>query len=62
MREPNPCVSGRAFDDRPARAQLPPFFSILDDIQRGAVLDTAAGVLEFGFAEDLAAGLVGEAF
>jgi len=62
VREPDPCVAGGAFDDRPARAQLPPFFGILHDIQRGAVFDAAAGVLEFGFAEDLAAGFVGEAF
>lgn len=62
MRKSDPRIAGRAFDDRPARAQLPPFFGILNDVQRGAVFDAATGILKFGFAEDLAAGFVGKAF
>lgn len=33
---------------------------MLDDEEGGAVFDAAAGVLEFGFAEDGAAGFFGE--
>jgi hypothetical protein len=35
---------------------------MLDDEEGRAVFDTAARVLEFGFAEDVAAGLFGELF
>lgn len=33
---------------------------MLDDEERSAVFDAAAGVLEFGFAQDVAAGFFGE--
>lgn len=35
---------------------------MLDDEEGGAVFDGATGVLEFGFAEDGAAGFVGQFF
>jgi hypothetical protein len=36
------------------------FFCILNHEEGGAVFDGAAGVLEFGFSEDVTAGLFGE--
>jgi hypothetical protein len=34
---------------------------MLNDVQRGAVLDRASRVLEFGLAEDITAGFLGDA-
>jgi len=58
VREPNPRVARCALDDGASRSQLTPFFGILDNVERGAIFDAAAGVLELGFAEDFAAGFV----
>ena len=60
MRKSNPRVPRRALDDRPAGAEEASFLGVEDDVQGGAVFDAAAGVLELGFAEDVAGGLVGE--
>src|SRR5205823_3848629 len=49
-------VAGGAFDDDAARLQEAAFLRVLDDVERGAVLDRAAGVQELGFAENRAAG------
>ncbi len=55
-------VAGSSFHDRAARAQLAAPDRILDDVERGAVLDGLAGVHEFGLAEDAAACLLRGAF
>ena len=57
--EPNAGVAGRAFDDAPARLQAAGAFGIADHRQRGAVFDRAAGVHEFGLAENRAARRLG---
>jgi hypothetical protein len=62
VREPDARVAGGAFDDGPAGLDQALLFGMLDDEEGGAVFDTAARVLEFGFAEDIAAGLFGELF
>lgn len=56
MRQTNTGVSGRALHNGATGLQETLLFRILDDEQRRAVLDAASGVLEFGFAEDVAAG------
>ena len=61
MREPNSRIAGGSFDDRAARSQDAAELGGLDYVQGGAVFNGAAWVLEFGFAEDGAAGFVGEA-
>jgi hypothetical protein len=53
-------VTGGALDHRAAGAEQAPFFGVADYVERGAVFDGAAGVGELGFAEDFAAGLLGE--
>jgi hypothetical protein len=60
--EPDASVSGCAFDDGAAWVQESEALGIFDDEERGSIFDAAAGVLEFGFAEDVAAGLFAEAF
>jgi hypothetical protein len=59
--EPNAGVASCAFDDGSAGVQETEALCIFDDEEGGAVFDGAAGVLEFGFAEDVAAGFLGEA-
>jgi hypothetical protein len=54
------CVSRGAFDDGAAWLQQAGFFGVLDDEESRAVFYAAARVLEFGFAEDGAAGFFGE--
>lgn len=61
MGEADAGVSGGAFDDGAAGLEEAEFLGVLDDVEGGAVFDAAAGVLEFGFAEDVAAGFFGEA-
>src|SRR5712691_1371836 len=56
-READPGIAGCALDDDPARPKEPALLGILDDVERGAVLDRAAGVQELGLAEDRAPGL-----
>ncbi len=58
--EADACVAGRAFDDGAAGLEEAALFGVFDDVEGCAVLDGAAGVHEFGFAEDFAAGLGGE--
>jgi hypothetical protein len=60
VRESNTCVSSCAFDDGSAGVQETELLGILDDEERSAVLDGTTGVLEFSFAEDVAAGFFGE--
>ena len=56
-READPGVSGGAFDDGAAGLEQTAFaMRVLDDEERGAVLDRLAGIHELGFAEDFAAG------
>lgn len=62
MRESNASVSSCAFDNGAPRFYLAPLFSIFNNIKGGTIFDAAAWILKFGFAEDLAAGLVGEGF
>jgi len=59
QRQPDPGVAGGAFDDGAAGFQKPLFHRILDDVERGAVLDRLAGVHEFRLAQDGAAGFLG---
>lgn len=62
MCEPDASVSGCAFDDGPARVEQAEALCVFDDEEGGAVFDGAAGVLEFGFAEDVATGFFGKLF
>lgn len=61
MRQANARVSGRAFNNRSAWSQQSLFLSVFDDIERSSVFHTAAGVLELGFTQDVAPGLLGKA-
>ena len=56
QRQADAGIAGRALDDRAARLQRAALLRILDDRQRRAVLDRAAGIHELGLAQDLAAG------
>jgi hypothetical protein len=58
--EPDACVASCAFDHGSARVEEALALGIFDDEERGAVFDGASRVLEFGFAQDVAAGLFGE--
>jgi hypothetical protein len=60
VREADACVAGCAFDDGAAGFEQAALFGVEDAVQGCAVLDAAAGILEFGFSEDCAVGLVGE--
>jgi hypothetical protein len=60
--EADACVAGRAFDDGTARVQEALALGIFDNEEGGAVFNGAAGILEFGFAEDVAASFFGETF
>ena len=60
MREPDAGIAGRAFDDRAARLEAAAALGVVDDGTRRAILHRAAGIHEFGLAENLAAGLVAE--
>ena len=53
-------VARGALDDGAAGLEEAGFLGVLDDEERGAVFHRAAWVLEFGFAEDVAAGFFGE--
>jgi hypothetical protein len=57
-READAGVAGGALDDDAARLEQPPLLGVLDDLERGAVLDGAAGVQKLGFAENRTAGLL----
>jgi len=59
QRQADPGVTGCTFDDDAARAQPATFLGVLDDVKRWAVLYRAAGIKEFGLAEDRAARLLG---
>ena len=61
MCKANSGIASRAFDDGAPRLQQSESFGILDDVESGAVFDGAAWILEFSFAEDVAAGFFGEA-
>jgi hypothetical protein len=53
-------VAGGALHHRAAGPEQPALFGVADYVERGAVFDGAAGLGELGFAEDFAAGLLGE--
>jgi hypothetical protein len=53
-------VAGCALDHRATGAEQPTLLGVADYVERRAVFDGAAGVGELGFAEDFAAGLLGE--
>lgn len=61
MGQSNSGVSSRALDNCSTRTEKSLFLRILDDVERGSVLDTSTGVLEFSLAQDIAAGLLREA-
>ncbi len=61
QRQADAGVAGGALDDDAAGLQEALLLGVLDDVERGAVLHRAAGVEEFGLAEDRAAGLLGGA-
>ncbi|MCY1536772.1 hypothetical protein D9M68_722420 [compost metagenome] len=50
-------IACRAFDHGAAGLQQAAALGVADDVERGAVLDRAARVQEFGLAVDIAAGL-----
>ena len=60
MRKPDASVPRRALDDGAPRAQQAALLGVAHDVQRGAVFDAAARILELGFAEDGAGGFGGE--
>ncbi|MNT63606.1 hypothetical protein D3C72_2014380 [compost metagenome] len=60
MRQADAGIAGRAFDHRAARPQPALVLGVFEDEARGAVLDRAAGVEEFGLGQDVAAGLIAE--
>jgi hypothetical protein len=62
VREADAGVSGCAFDDGAAWVEEAEALGIFDDEECGAVFYAAAGVLKFGFSEDVAAGFFAEAF
>src|SRR5580700_2321727 len=56
QRQPDAGIAGGAFDDDAARPQLTLLHRVLDDEQRGAVLDRLARIHEFGLAQNGTAG------
>ena len=60
MREPNAGVACRTFNDSAARFQQAFLLGIFNDVKSSSVLNTPARILEFCFAEDVAAGVFGE--
>ncbi len=56
MRKADARVAGCTFYYGAARLENAAFFRIEDAVEGCTVFDGAAGVLEFGFAEDLTAG------
>jgi hypothetical protein len=60
VRQTDAGVAGCSFDNGAAGSQQAYLFSILDDVEGCAVLDATAGILEFGFSQDIAAGFPGE--
>jgi hypothetical protein len=62
MGEPDARVAGGALHHDAAGFQQPALLGVLDDVKRGAILDRAARIQEFGFAEDFAAGLAAQSF
>jgi len=60
MRQTDAGVARCAFDNGTAGLDKAQPFGMLDDEESGAILDGATGVLEFGFAEDVAAGFFRE--
>ena len=61
QREADPGIAGGALDDDAAGPQQAALLGVLDDVERRAVLDRAAGIEELGLAEDRAPGLLGGA-
>ena len=61
QREADAGIAGGALDDDAAGLQQAALLGVLDDVERGAILDRAAGVEELGLAEDRAAGRLGGA-
>lgn len=61
MRQANAGVSGRAFNDCSAWSQQSLFLGVFDDVECSSVLHTATGVLELGFAQDVAPSFLGKA-
>ena len=60
MCESDTSVAGGTFDYCSAWLEEAAALGVLDYVEGGAVFDGAAGVHEFGFAEDFAAGLIGD--
>lgn len=60
MRKSNTSVPCCSFDDSTAWLQQALFLGMLNNEERSAVLDATTRVLEFGFSEDIAAGVFGE--
>lgn len=60
MRQPDPRVASSPLDDRPTGLQQPLGLCILDQEQRGPILDTAAGRHEFRLGENVASRFVRE--
>lgn len=60
MSQTNASIPRCTFDNRAAGLDEAQPFGILDDEEGGAILDGAAGVLKFSFAEDITARFFGE--
>jgi hypothetical protein len=60
MRESNTSIPGCAFDNCTTGLDQSKTLGILDDEEGGAILDGTTGILEFSFAEDIAARFFGE--
>ena len=56
QRQPDAGIAGGAFDDDAAGLERPALDRVLDDEQRGAVLDRLAGIHELGLSQNRAAG------
>src|SRR5439155_3106554 len=52
QRQADAGIAGRALDDDAAGLQQAAFLGVLDDVERGAILDRAPRVQELGLAED----------
>ncbi len=61
QREADAGIAGGAFDDDAAWLQQAALLGVLDDVERGAILDRTAGVEELGLAKDRAASRLGGA-
>lgn len=58
--ETNASVSGGTLNNGSTRLEQATLFGIFDNVQSGAILDTASGVLELGLAQNVTSRLVGE--